>query len=121
VQHLPVVFVALGVLARLRQWLGGRSLWLDEVLIADNIVHRGFGELATAPLLHFQVAPVIWLEVEHLATVLFGDGERALRLVPLLAGLGVVWLSWITARRLLPDVLVPVAVQRVGRHPAGRS
>ena len=118
VQHLPVAFVALGVIARLRQWLGGRSLWLDEVLIADNIVHRGFGELATQPLLHFQVAPLIWLELEHLCAVLFGSGERALRIVPLLAGIAVVWLTWITAKRLLPDVLVPVAVLLVALHPA---
>jgi hypothetical protein len=118
VQWAPVAFVVLGVLARLRQWLGGRSLWLDEVLIADNIVHRGFGELATQPLLHFQVAPLLWLELEHLSVVLFGSGERALRIVPLLAGLGVVALSWIAARRLLPDVLVPVAVLLVALHPA---
>ena len=118
VEWMPVAFVVLGTLARLRQWLGGRSLWLDEVLIADNIVHRGFGELATKPLLHFQVAPLIWVELEHLTRVLFGSGERALRIVPLLAGLGVVALSWVAARRLLPDVLVPVAVLIVALHPA---
>jgi hypothetical protein len=118
VQRVPQVLVALGIVARLRQWLGGRSLWLDEVLIADNIVHRGFGELATHQLLHFQVAPLIWLELEHLMVVLFGSGERALRIVPLLAGIGVVWLSWVAARRLLPDVLVPVAVLLVALHPA---
>jgi hypothetical protein len=118
VQWMPLAFVVLGVIARLRQWLGGRSLWLDEVLIADNIVHRGFGELATEPLLHFQVAPLLWLELEHLSVVLFGTGERALRIVPLLAGLGVIALAWITARRLLPDVLVPVAVLLVALHPA---
>ncbi|MDT7538770.1 MAG: hypothetical protein QOI82_2355 [Actinomycetota bacterium] len=118
VQWLPIAFVTLGVLARLRQWLGGRSLWLDEVLIADNLVHRGFGQLATKPLLHFQVAPLIWLELEHLSVVLFGSGERALRVVPLLAGIGVVWLTWVAARRLLPDVLVPVAVLLVALHPA---
>jgi hypothetical protein len=115
---MPLAFVALGVLARLRQWLGGRSLWLDEVLIADNLVHRGFGQLATKPLVHFQVAPVLWMELEHLCVVLFGSGERALRVVPLLAGIGVVVLTWISARRLLPDVLVPVAVALVALHPA---
>jgi hypothetical protein len=118
VRWVPLAFVVLGIVARLRQWLGGRSLWLDEVLIADNLVHRGFGELATKPLLHFQVAPLLWMELEHLAVVLFGSGERALRVVPLLAGIGVVLLTWITARRLLPDVLVPVAVLLVALHPS---
>jgi hypothetical protein len=115
---LPPILFGLGVTARVRQWLGGRSLWLDEVLIADNLVHRGYGELATRPLQHFQVAPLLWLELERVSVTLFGSGERALRLVPLLAGIGVVWLTWVVARRLLPDVLVPVAVLLVALHPA---
>jgi hypothetical protein len=118
VRWMPLVFVVLGVLARLRQWIGGRSLWLDEVLIADNLVHRGFADLATKPLQHFQVAPLLWLELEHLSVRLFGSGERSLRLLPLLAGIAVVVVTWVLARRLLPDVLVPVAVLLVALHPA---
>ena len=118
VRWMPLAFVVLGVLARLRQWAGGRSLWLDEVLIADNLVNRGFGELATKPLLHFQVAPLLWSWLEHLSVVLFGSGERALRVVPLLAGIAVVVVTWILARRLLPEVLVPVAVLLVALHPS---
>lgn len=114
---MPLAFVVLGVAARLRQWAGGRSLWLDEVLIADNIVHRGFVDLATKPLAHFQIAPLLWVELEHVSILLFGSGERALRLLPLLAGLAVVGLTWVLARRLLPDVLVPVAVLLVALHP----
>ena len=118
VRWMPLAFVVLGALARLRQWAGGRSLWLDEVLIADNLVHRGFGELATKPLAHYQVAPLLWVELEHLSVTLFGSGERALRLLPLLAGLASLGLFWVLARRLLPDVLVPVAVLVVALHPA---
>jgi NADH:ubiquinone oxidoreductase subunit K len=118
VRWAPLCFVALGVLARLRQWIGGRSLWLDEVLIADNLVHRGFGTLATKPLAHFQIAPLLWVELERLSVVLFGSGERALRLLPLLAGIASLGLFWVLARRLLPDVLVPVAVLIVALHPS---
>ena len=117
VRWIPLAFVVLGVIARLRQWLGARSLWLDEVLIADNLVHRGFGTLATRPLAHFQIAPLLWLELEHLSVQLFGPGERALRLLPLLAGIAGVLLTWVLARRLLPEVLVPVAVLLVALHP----
>lgn len=118
VRWLPLAVVALGVLARLRQWAGGRSLWLDEVLIADSLVHRGFVELATKPLGHFQVAPLLWSELERLAVTLFGSGERALRLLPLLAGIAVVFATWTMARRLLPEVLVPVALMLVALHPS---
>jgi hypothetical protein len=118
VRWAPLVFIALGGTARGRQWLGGRSLWLDEVLIADNLVHRSFADLAAKPLLHFQIAPLLWVELEHLVVKVFGGGERALRLIPLLAGLAVLAASWILARRLLPDVLVPIAVLIVALHPA---
>lgn len=118
VRWVPPLLFGLGVVARVRQWLGGRSLWLDEVLIADNLVHRGFVDLAVRPLQHFQVAPLVWVEVEHLLVAVFGSSERVLRLVPLLAGIGVVLLTWVLARRLLPDVLVPIAVLLVALHPA---
>jgi hypothetical protein len=118
VRWAPLSLLALGVLARVRQWAGGRSLWLDEVLIADNLVHRGFVQLATQPLRHFQVAPLLWVELERLSVTLFGTGERALRVVPLLAGIAGLFAAWALARRLLPDVLVPVAVLLVALHPA---
>lgn len=116
VRWAPIAFLALGVAARVRQWSGDRSLWLDEVLVADNIVHRGFWQL-TQPLAHYQVAPILWLELERLATLVFGAGERSLRLVPLLSGLLALGLAWVVARRLLPEVLVPVAVLLVSLHP----
>lgn len=114
----PGLFAFLGVLARLRQWAGGRSLWLDEVLTADSIVHRGFWELATRPLLHREAAPLLWVESERLAVDVFGAGERSLRLVPLLSGLAALGLAWLLARRLLPATLVPVAVLLVALNPA---
>ncbi|MFN2523219.1 MAG: hypothetical protein ABR614_07915, partial [Mycobacteriales bacterium] len=117
VSWVPFVAIGLGALARLRQWAGGRSLWLDEVLIADNLVHRGFGQLLTDPLAHSQTAPLLWLWIERLAVDVFGSSERALRLLPLLAGLGVLWLTLLLARQVLPRVLVPVPVLLVALHP----
>ena len=117
VRWVPIVAVAIGAIARLRQWAGGRSLWLDEVLIADNLVHRGFVELVTEPLGNSQAAPVIWLWLERLCVVVFGSSERSLRIVPLLSGLAVLWLTWLLAKQVLPRVLVPVPVLLVALQP----
>ncbi len=114
---LPTAVIILGAYARLRQWLGGRTLWLDEVLIADNLVQRGFIDLVREPLLHSQAAPVLWLWLERLSVDIFGTGERSLRFVPLLAGLAVLGLILPFARRILPRVLVPVPVLVVALHP----
>jgi hypothetical protein len=113
----PYAVIGLGVLARLRQWAGGRSLWLDEVLIADNLVHRGFWQLLTDQLAHSQAAPVLWLWTERLMVDVFGSSERSLRILPLLSGIAVLWLTLLLARQVLPRVLVPVPVLLVSLHP----
>ena len=118
VRWVPFAALVLGALARVRQWAGGRSLWLDEVLVADNLVHRGFARLVSEPLAHSQAAPVVWLWLERLAVDLFGTGERALRLVPMLAGIGVMVLTLQLARLVLPRVLVPVPVLLVALQPS---
>jgi hypothetical protein len=118
VRWVPLVVIALGAIARLRQWAGGRSLWLDEVLVADNLVRRGFAQLVSEPLAHSQAAPVLWLWLERLAVDLFGTSERALRLVPLLAGLAAMGLTLLLARQILPRVLVPVPVLLVALQPS---
>ncbi len=115
--RLPALLVALGVALRLRQWVGDRSLWLDEALIARSLVERGHLQLATEPLLHNQAAPQGWLQATRLSVELFGDGERPLRLVALLSGCVALVLLWRLAARLLPPVLVPVAVGLGALHP----
>ena len=115
---VPLLAIAVGLYARLRQWVGGRSLWLDEVLIADNLVHRGFLDLVGKPLLHSQAAPVLWLWLERLCVDLFGAGERSLRLVPLLSGVAVMVLTLLLGRRVLPAVLVPLPVVLVALQPS---
>jgi hypothetical protein len=118
VRWVPFAAMVLGTVARLRQWAGGRSLWLDEVLVADNLVHRGFIRLVSEPLAHSQAAPVLWLWLERLSVDLFGTGERALRVVPLLAGIAVLVLTLQLARLVLPRVLVPVPVLLVALQPS---
>ena len=118
VRWVPFAALLIGTVARARQWLGGRSLWLDEVLVADNLVHRGFVHLVSEPLAHSQAAPVLWLWLERLSVDLFGTGERSLRLVPLLAGIGVMVLTLQLARLVLPRVLVPVPVLLVCLQPS---
>jgi hypothetical protein len=93
-----------------------RSLWLDEGMIAGNIVTRSYRELLR-PLADHQGAPVGWLWLQRTAVLVFGDGERALRLVPLVAGIAVLLVTLQVARRLLPDWLVPVAVAFVAFSP----
>jgi len=103
------ISVAIGILLRLRQYLFGRSLWLDESLISLNIIQRSTMDLLK-PLDRAQGAPIGFLWLEKLATYLFGPGELALRLIPLLCGIGSVLLFVKIARRFLPADSAPIAV-----------
>jgi hypothetical protein len=80
------LLIALGALLRLRQYLTGRSLWVDEAMLALNIVGRGFAGLAQ-PLDYDQGAPLGFLLVEKIFNIILGKHEYALRLFPVLVGL----------------------------------
>jgi hypothetical protein len=96
--------VVAGLLLRLWQYLGGASLWLDELALSHNLVDHGFVDLLTRPLDYSQVAPAGFLAVERLSYLALGDSEYAWRVLPLAVGLASVPLFAWLARRLLDDV-----------------
>ena len=98
---VPARLGALGAALRLWQYATGASLWADEANLALNIVDRPLGHLL-GPLDYRQMAPPGWLLLEKAAVTLLGDGEHALRLIPLLGSLAAVPLCWHVARQILP-------------------
>ena len=96
-----LAIILAGFVLRTLGFLSNRSLWLDEAYLALNIMERDFRGLLE-PLSYAQTAPVGFLFLEEGATLLLGNGERALRLVPLLASLAALPLFWLLARRCLP-------------------
>jgi hypothetical protein len=95
-----VALGALGAALRLWQYASGASLWADEANLALNILDRPLARLL-GPLDYRQMAPPGWLVLQKAAVTLFGDGEHALRLVPLLGSLATLPLAWHVARRIL--------------------
>ena len=77
--------ILLGLLLRLRQYLVMRSLWLDEAMLALNIIGRTYAGLLQ-PLAYSQGGPVAFLLAEKLVITLLGNHELALRLIPFVAG-----------------------------------
>lgn len=105
---LPGLVLA-GVAARTAHLLSGRSLWLDEAMIALNIERRGFAELI-GTLDFNQAAPPGFLWLERAAALALGMGEWALRLWPYLASLAALVVFALLARRLLRPAAAAFAV-----------
>ncbi|UOQ70662.1 ArnT family glycosyltransferase [Hymenobacter cellulosilyticus] len=102
--------LTLGVLLRLFQFFDNRSLWIDETFLANSLIRRDFLALSQPNLEYEQKAPILFLWACRLAVLLFGKGEMALRLVPLLCGLASLGIFWQVARTFLKPVGVVVAV-----------
>jgi hypothetical protein len=97
-----LVLVFLGLALRAVPMIQNRCLWIDEAMLALNLVHRTPLQLLE-PLDWNQGAPAGFLLLTKAAITLFGESEWALRLVgfvgSILGMLGFTWLS----RRLLPE------------------
>lgn len=104
------ILIAIGVVLRVWQYLAATSLWYDELSIARNMHERSFASLMLQPLGYDQVAPLGFLAPVKISTLLFGDGDQALRLFPLLCGIAALFLFWRLAVRVLSAASVPIAV-----------
>lgn len=97
---LAVLVMVAGAVLRGRHFFFDRDLWLDEAMLALNIVNRGFGGLLQ-PLELNQAAPLGFLYLSKIATLLFGQTELAFRLVPFLASLATLPLFYLLVRSIL--------------------
>lgn len=82
---LAWLILAVSTIHRLYLFTLRPPLWLDEAMLALNIRSRSFWELL-APLEYDQGAPIGFLWMEKLATLLIGQNEISLRFIPFLAG-----------------------------------
>ena len=117
-----LIVVVAGLIWRTVRYALAFPLWGDEAFVAVNFLTRDFSGLER-PLEYFQIVPPGFLWAEWLAVYLFGTGERALRLVPYLAGGASLLLFWrfcreVTTRR---TVLLAVAMLAASFYPVRHS
>ena len=106
-----------GIALRLIHLAGGRSLYIDEARLALNIGSRTLAGLLR-PLDYEQTAPIPFLFAEKLAVMVGGMNEVALRFVPFLAGIAVLFVIHRLAARLLPASAAALVVALAAVSPA---
>src|SRR5476651_2330731 len=96
------LLLAAGAALRLWQYFAQTSLWVDEIAVAENVIHTPLGSLLGQPLALDQVAPPGFLGLVKACVALFGPSDLALRIVPLVGGLAGLALFALLSRRVLP-------------------
>jgi hypothetical protein len=108
VRRIMVFLVGIGLAIRVVRWLIPAAIWGDEAMLALNFYRDYLG--LTQHLDHGQVAPVLFLWAERLALTTLGSSEWSLRLLPLLASVGGLFLFWDFTRRTMPPTAAALAV-----------
>lgn len=99
---LSWAITALGVGFYLVNFLGGKTLWLDEAMLALNLRHLSWGEL-TGRLDYNQLAPIGWIYLQKAIYDQTQNLEYGLRLVSFAAAAGALVIFRSLAFRVLDD------------------
>jgi dolichyl-phosphate-mannose-protein mannosyltransferase len=83
IHYATIAIMLLALVLSFIQFLCNRSLWLDEAMLALNIINKSYVQLLQ-PLDYFQVAPIAFLQIEKVFSTLIPNSEFGLRIFPLL-------------------------------------
>lgn len=96
---ISCLIIIAGSFVYLYVFLQNRNLIIDEANVARNIYERNFSELLK-PLNYEQYAPPVFLWITKLNATLFGYSEYALRLYPLLTGIGSLVVMYLVLKKM---------------------
>ena len=79
------VVIIISLICAVRMNITGRTLWLDEAMLAMSFCKRSFFEMFDPPLDWNQSAPVGYVFIVKLLTMMFGTSEHVLRAFSLIS------------------------------------
>jgi hypothetical protein len=98
---VSAAIIATGIIVRVVMFAKCRSLWLDEALLAENIVSRNWSDLLASPLSNQQSAPVLYVVAVKAICSALGYSEISLRLFSLVSFIGLLIGELILLRKYL--------------------
>lgn len=114
---IPWLIIGVGAVLRIAQFIYNRSLTEGEAALALNIVQRSYAQLLR-PLDYTQAAPVGFLLLQKFMSTLFGLSELGLRFLPLITGIGALFLFYEVAKKTISEQSLTIALVlfAVGDH-----
>lgn len=100
-EKLPWLIIGVGIALRLTRYIHNPSLWFDEADIAIDIINTPISELFYPSLDYNRAYPFLFMLSIKLLTMFFGNSEYVVRLFPLLAGVGSLFLFFRVAKYFL--------------------
>lgn len=101
ISYFALLLISIGILSRLILFFQNRNLIIDEANVVRNIFERHYGELLS-PLSYCQYAPPVFLWGLETFSIFFGYSEKAMRLLPLLTGIGSLFVFRALLKQILP-------------------
>lgn len=83
-ERFLIIIIFSGAIIALANFINNKSLWLDEAMLALNIVSKSYMELLE-PLDMYQIAPIGFLYIEKTMINLLGNHDWVLRIFPFLS------------------------------------
>ena len=102
-----------GTALKIYQWYFSKPLWVDEEMVLLNVRDRAISELIH-PLWLNQAAPLGWLALQRAVVTEFGTTDRAVRAIPVLFGIGTLWVAWWMAQRWMKPLAATTFVVLCG-------
>jgi len=93
--------IAIGILVKIVLYAKCRSLWLDEALLAENIVSRNWSELIASPLINGQSAPILYVIAVKAICSVWGYSEFSLRSFSFILFIGLLICEMVLLRKHL--------------------
>ena len=109
------VVLLVSILLCLLLFVQDRSLLLDSLNVARNIGERSFAQLID-PLSYEQSAPLLFLWLSKLSTLILGVSHYSLRFLPFLAGIVSLFLFADISRKVLRSPFDLIALFWFGTH-----
>ena len=101
INAILIIIIACGIFTSIYMLFVSRSLWLDEAALAYSVSQRNLINLTSSPLEWVQTAPIIFIYIVKIITIILGNTEITLRLFSVISYLLILFIAHKISKNIL--------------------